>query len=269
MPSMSAPTPCPPIADPKYSGCTEPSAVRAASAASSSSGVGGGPSTARARTSSSASARSSVSRARTAGVSGRSGVVRASGVPASRTAAIGTTCGARVRRMSATSASVRAPARSILLTNSRVGSRSRRSVFIRTRVRACTPSTADRSSTAPSRTPRARSTSAMKSECPGVSIRLTWTSPDVKEATADRIVMPRARSMAPLSVRVSPASTLPSRSMAPVAYRSRSVRLVLPASTWARMPMFRVCMGGRDLKNCRPVRALSSSEVSAHSVAPA
>ncbi len=47
-----------------------------------------------------------------------------------------------------------------------------------TRVCACTPSTAEITSTAPSSTFSTRSTSAMKSGCPGVSIRLTVTSCD-------------------------------------------------------------------------------------------
>jgi hypothetical protein len=38
----------------------------------------------------------------------------------------------------------------------------------------------------------------------------------VNAVTADRMVMPRRRSMSPVSVWVVPASTLPSRSMAPV-----------------------------------------------------
>ena len=55
--------------------------------------------------------------------------------------------------------------------------RSRCRVRIRTRVCACTPSTAETTSTAPSSTSSTRSTSAMKSGWPGVSIRLTVTSP--------------------------------------------------------------------------------------------
>lgn len=74
------------------------------------------------------------------------------------------------------------------------------------------------------------------------------------------------------SVEVSPASTLPSRSMAPASKSSRSVRLVLLTSTWASTPMFRVRgtrgaelgMDADVLENCRPVGALRSSEESAH-----
>ena len=84
-----------------------------------------------------------------------------------------------------------APLRSILFTKMRVGMPSRCSVRINTRVCACTPSTAETTSTAPSSTLSTRSTSAMKSGWPGVSIRLTVTSSMAKETTADLIVMPR------------------------------------------------------------------------------
>ena len=56
-----------------------------------------------------------------------------------------------------------APARSILFTNSSAGMRSRRSARISTRVCGCTPSTAEITRMAPSRTLSTRSTSAMKS----------------------------------------------------------------------------------------------------------
>src|SRR6478672_9620460 len=55
--------------------------------------------------------------------------------------------------------------------------------------------------------------------------------------------MPRSRSRSSESVWVVPASTLPTRSMAPAVKRSRSVRVVLPASTWARIPRLSVRMG--------------------------
>src|SRR4029077_18713017 len=60
------------------------------------------------------------------------------------------------------------------------------------------------------------------------------------ETTADLIVMPRCRSSARVSVWVLPSSTLPIWSMTPAAKRSRSVRVVLPASTCARIPKFSV-----------------------------
>ena len=95
--------------------------------------------------------------------------------------------------------------------------RSRCSARISTRVCACTPSTAEITSTAPSSTLSTRSTSAMKSGWPGVSIRLTVTSSMANDTTADLIVMPRCRSSASESVWVLPSSTLPISSMTPAA----------------------------------------------------
>jgi hypothetical protein len=122
---------------------------------------------------------------------------------------------------------------------------SRRSAFISTRVCGCTPSTAEMTRTAPSSTLSTRSTSAMKSGWPGVSIRLTVTPPTANDTTADLIVIPRWRSSASESVCVVPASTLPISSMTPAANRSRSVSVVLPASTCARMPRLSVRRGKR------------------------
>ena len=154
--------------------------------------------------------------------------------------------------MSASRSSERAPTRSILLMKISVGSRNARSVFISARVCGCTPSTADITSTAPSSTPSARSTSATKSLCPGVSMRLTWRSPTGNAATAERMVIPRRRSMSPVSVCVVPESTLPRRSITPVSNSRRSVRLVLPASTCARIPMLTVCIGWLVLESSHP-----------------
>src|SRR5262249_1465618 len=142
--------------------------------------------------------------------------------------------------MAASTRSGRAPARSVLFTKMSVGIRSRRSARISTRVCAWTPSTEEMTSTVPSRTPSTRSTSAMKSGWPGVSIRLTVTSPMTNDTTADLIVMPRWGSSASESVWVLPSSTLPILSMTPAECSSRSVRLVLPASTCARIPKLSV-----------------------------
>ena len=99
--------------------------------------------------------------------------------------AIGTTPGDNRRFIAATTASGSAPARSSLLTKISVGTPSRCSARNRSGVWGWTPSTAETTSTAPSRTPRTRSTSAMKSGWPGVSTRLTARSPTRNEATAD------------------------------------------------------------------------------------
>ena len=90
---------------------------------------------------------------------------------------IGTIAGGRASPTIAVAATrlaaSRARARSILFTKISVGMRSRCSARISSGVCACTPSTAETTSTAPSSTLSTRSTSAMKSGWPGVSIRLT------------------------------------------------------------------------------------------------
>ena len=110
-----------------------------------------------------------------------------------------------------------APARSVLFTKRIVGTSTRCSARNSSGVCGCTPSTAETTSTAPSRTLSARSTSAMKSGWPGVSIRLTVTSSIANDTTADLIVMPRCCSSASESVWVLPSSTLPISSMTPAA----------------------------------------------------
>ena len=171
---------------------------------------------------------------------GPHGVNRAARLPRPSTRPMGTIAVDNRREIAARTRSSPAPPRSILFTNSRVGTRSRRNARISTRVCGCTPSTAEITNTAPSSTLSARSTSAMKSGWPGVSIRLTVTPSTTKETTADLIVMPRWRSSAMLSVWVVPASTLPISSMTPAANSSRSVSVVLPASTCAKIPRFSV-----------------------------
>ncbi len=242
IPAISASTPAPVMAEPKYTGCTASRRVCAASAARRQEKVTAlGSSTYAARRSSSCSASRS-SRSRVPSVSsGESGLTAASRLPSPDTFTIGTGHTSSAVVMSCSSRWSCAPARSILFTKTSVGIRSRPRVRISTRVCACTPSTAETTRTAPSSTPRARSTSAMKSGCPGVSIRLTVTPPTENEATADLMVMPRCRSSSSVSVWVLPSSTLPISSMTPAAKRSRSVRLVLPASTCATIPKLTVC----------------------------
>ena len=234
MPAISSSTPAPVMAEPKNTGCTRACLVWSASAARSR--PSGTPPWTYA-----VSSRSSWS-ASTSSASGVSpGTKCASGVPCPAIRPIATTAGVRRSVTARSTASSRAPRRSILLTKTSVGTRSRRSVRIRTRVCAWTPSTAETTSTAPSSTLSTRSTSAMKSGWPGVSIRLTVTSSISNETTADLMVIPRCRSSASESVWVLPSSTLPISSMIPTVCSSRSVRLVLPASTCARIPRFSVC----------------------------
>src|SRR5262249_19838631 len=61
------------------------------------------------------------------------------------------------------------------------------------------------------------------------------------------IVIPRRRSNGSESVWVVPASTAPSWSMTPESYSSRSVRVVLPASTCARIPKLSVFCDTRHI----------------------
>jgi len=128
---------------------------------------------------------------------------------------MGTVAAVSRRVMPARTRTGSAPPRSTLFTNSSVGTRNRCSARISTRVCGCTPSTADSTSTAPSSTLSTRSTSAMKSGWPGVSMRFTVTSSIGNDTTADRMVMPRCRSSSSESVCVVPASTLPTSSMTP------------------------------------------------------
>src|SRR5690625_423171 len=103
----------------------------------------------------------------------------------------------------------------------------------------------------------------MKSEWPGVSIRLVVTPSRSNETTVDRIVIPRRRSRSRASVCVEPSSTRPTSSMTPAACRSRSVSVVLPASTCATMPRLIVGTGVHVL--CVGVRYLRAEhERSAH-----
>src|SRR5262249_30121938 len=92
----------------------------------------------------------------------------------------------------------------------------------------------------------------VKSGWPDVSIRLTVVASIENDATADLIVIPRCCSSGSESVCVVPASTLPTSSMTPAAYSSRSVSVVLPASTCAKIPKFSECM------QCHVLRVVSS-----------
>jgi len=241
------------VAEPENTGCTWPARVQAASPACSRRWEKAAPpSRYEARNSSSWSAITSATWVVKAASAAPQGSKAAWRVPSSRTDPIGTMSLVSFWRISPRSCSPRALARSILFTKMRVGRPSRCSARISTRVCACTPSTAEITSTAPSSTVSVRSTSAMKSGWPGVSIRLTVRSSTANDTTADRIVMPRCRSRARVSVWVLPSSTRPIVPMTPAANSSRSVRLVLPASTCATIPRFsaltkrHVLMAGND-----------------------
>ncbi len=71
-----------------------------------------------------------------------------------------------------------------------------------------TPATAQRTSTAPSSTRSDRSTSMVKSTCPGVSMMLMWWSFQLQWVAALVIVMPRSFSSSMESM-VAPTPSLP------------------------------------------------------------
>src|SRR4029077_15818248 len=83
-------------------------------------------------------------------------------------------------------------------------------------------------------------------------------------ATADLIVMPRCRSSVSESVSVVPASTLPTASMTPASYSSRSVRVVLPASTCAKIPRFSSFCNTRHTLQIGPKGLVDGHERVAH-----
>ena len=167
MPAISASTPAPVMAEPKNTGCTARGAGSAGASARAAACSAGRPRRTR------RAARRRARRARSTGrrrpaVDRRGAGCRCRAPTTSRRPP-----GSAGRRSRRDSAASRAPVRSILLTKISVGMRSRCRVRISTRVCACTPSTAEITRTAPSSTPSTRSTSAMKSGWPGVSIRLT------------------------------------------------------------------------------------------------
>src|SRR5262249_53001033 len=71
-------------------------------------------------------------------------------------------------------------------------------------------------------------------------MRLTVTPAISNDTTADRMVIPRWRSKANVSVCVVPASTSPTALMTPAAYSSRWVSVAFPASTGASPPKLSV-----------------------------
>ncbi len=72
-----------------------------------------------------------------------------------------------------------------------------------------TPSLPSNTATAPSRTRSERSTSTVKSTCPGVSMMLIWFLFQKHVVAADVIVMPRSCSWAIQSIVAAPSWTSP------------------------------------------------------------
>jgi hypothetical protein len=114
-------------------------------------------------------------------------------------------------RIPRTAPSKSAPMRSILLMNAMRGTRYFSAC--RQTVSDCgwTPATAQKSATVPSSTRSARSTSAVKSTCPGVSMMLIRWSFQRAVVAADVMVMPRSCSWTIQSIVASPSWTSPMR----------------------------------------------------------
>ena len=112
-------------------------------------------------------------------------------------------------RICATVSLKSAPTRSILLTKQIRGTRYL-SAWRQT-VSDCgsTPDTASNTATAPSSTRSERSTSAVKSTCPGVSMMLMRWSRQKQVVAADVIVMPRSCSCSIQSITAVPSCTSP------------------------------------------------------------
>ncbi len=172
------------------------------------------------------------------------------------------------RRRSRTIATHRpksAPALSSLFTYTMRGTRYASARAQLVSVCGSTPATASSTTTAPSSTRRLLFTSMVKSRWPGVSMTFRrWTGSGSvsgsrhergRQSTltaADWIVIPRSRSCWRKSVTAAPSCTSPILCDRPAWYRTRSVVVVLPASTWAMMPTLRMRASGM-------VRAMAAS----------
>src|SRR5699024_8319648 len=122
----------------------------------------------------------------------------------------------RRSRMVCTECSKSAPTLSILLTKQIRGTS-----YLSACRQTCsdwgsTPSLPSKTATAPSSTRRLRSTSTVKSTCPGVSTRLIWLSPQKVVVAAEVIVMPRFCSSSIQSIWDAPSWVSPSLWVIPV-----------------------------------------------------
>ena len=119
-------------------------------------------------------------------------------------------------RICSTAPAKSAPTRSILLTKQMRGTPYLSAC--RQTVSDCgsTPATASNTATAPSSTRNERSTSAVKSTCPGVSMMLIRWSRQKQVVAAEVMVMPRSCSCAIQSMTAVPSCTSPSLYVIPV-----------------------------------------------------
>src|SRR5215210_682929 len=132
--------------------------------------------------------------------------------------------------------------------------RSRSSMFTKTRratpssaardhsrcVETSTPMTPLITKTADSHTRSAPSASATKDGSPGVSMRLTFTSRQAKDASAAEIDIPRACSSWSESETVVPSATVPSRVVAPASNNKASCNDVFPLPRWPTRATLRI-----------------------------
>src|SRR3954470_9948900 len=145
---------------------------------------------------------------------------------------VATTCGpkavlseSRVRKKSARS-------RSSMFTKTSRATPSSAARVHRRWVETSTPMTPLTTNTADSHTRSAPRASAMNEGSPGVSIRLTLTSRQSKDASAAEIDIPRAFSSSSESDTVVPSATVPSRVVAPASNNKASCNDVFPLPRW-------------------------------------
>ena len=134
----------------------------------------------------------------------------------------------------------RDPGLSTLFTT-RIGRNPKAKAFLVTkRVCGIGPSCASINSTTPSTIDKARSTSPPKSACPGVSTILMWVPSQLTAQFLAKMVMPRSRSIALLSITVS--TTFSCSAKVPDWRKSWSTMVVLPWSTCAMIAILRICL---------------------------
>ena len=109
-------------------------------------------------------------------------------------------------------------------------------------VETSTPSTPLITNTADSHTRSAPRASATKEGSPGVSIRLTLTSRQAKEASDAEIDIPRDCSSSSASETVVPSATVPIRVVAPASNRSASCSEVFPLPRWPTSATLRILL---------------------------
>ena len=134
--------------------------------------------------------------------------VNASSAPIGICTATGLACS--LVRICSIAAVKSAPTRSILLTKQMRGTPYRSACRQTVSDWGSTPATASNTATAPSSTRSERSTSAVKSTCPGVSMMLIRWSRQKQVVAAEVMVMPRSCSCSIQSITAVPSCTSPS-----------------------------------------------------------